>query len=216
LVSIAAQTSPGRHRLELGLDIAEKLLVFAVFGRLAWAMWTAVSAGATWLNYLQLANEGVVVVLVLMRRPAREVSFNPTDWALALGATVGPFLIRPVAGVAPIGPPVIAGVLMIGGLVLQLYAKLTLRRSFGVVPANRGLVIAGPYQLVRHPIYLAYGLAQIGFLLIDPTWWNLAVYVVSIGLQVRRIQAEEDLLAKDPAFSVYVGAVRFRLIPGIW
>ena len=216
MVSLAAPSPARRRTLEIGLDIGEKLFVFALFARLAYSVFQAVGRGATWLNFVQLAAEGLVVVLIILRRPAREVSLNPVDWALAIGATAGPLLIRPAPGVAALGPPLLAALLMVGGLVFQIYAKLTLRRSFGVAPANRGLTVSGPYRLVRHPIYAAYLIGQIGFLLLNPTAWNLSVYAVSLVLQILRIQAEERLLANDPGFAAFRGAVRFRLLPGLW
>ena len=42
------------------------------------------------------------------------------------------------------------------GLCLVIAGKLALGRSFGLVPANRGVVASGPYLLVRHPIYSGY------------------------------------------------------------
>ncbi|MGH7303806.1 MAG: methyltransferase family protein, partial [Candidatus Rokuibacteriota bacterium] len=57
-----------------------------------------------------------------------------------------------------------------GGLVLVTLAAClsfaslaTLGRRFGVRPALRGLATKGPYRLVRHPIYLAYFIADIGY-----------------------------------------------------
>ena len=158
----------------------------------------------------------MVVLIAVARGCAQDVSLNPMDWALAVGATAGPLLIRPSPNVAALVPQVIPAILMIGGIVFQIYAKLTLRRSFGVVPANRGLTVSGPYQFLRHPIYAAYLIGQIGFLLLNPTLWNLALYTISLALQVFRIQAEERLLSHDPAFAAYRGAVRFRLLPGLW
>lgn len=216
MVSIASQPPARRRALEAGLDIGEKLFVVGLFSLLAVRMFRAVGLGATWLNYLQLAAEGIVVVLILLRRPAKDVSLNPVDWALAVGATAGPLLIRPAPDVAALGPPVVAAILMLGGLVFQIYAKLTLRRSFGVAPANRGLTVTGPYRFVRHPIYAAYLMGQIGFLLLNPTAWNLALYTISLVLQVLRIQAEERLLAHDPGFDAFRKQVRFRLVPGVW
>jgi protein-S-isoprenylcysteine O-methyltransferase Ste14 len=215
VVSVTAQP-PARRLLEIGLDIGEKVFVVGLFSLLAFRMFSAVGLGASWLNYLQLAAEGVVVVLILLRRPARDVSLNPVDWALAVGATAGPLMIRPDAHVASLAPPAFAAILMIGGLVLQIYAKLTLRFSFGVAPANRGLAVGGPYRLVRHPIYLAYLMSQAGFLLLNPTPWNTSILGVSLVLQVLRIQAEERLLAQDPAHGAFRDKVRFRLAPGLW
>ena len=62
----------------------------------------------------------------------------------------------------------IAEAITISGFVLQLSAKLTLRRSFGVVAANRGVKASGPYRLVRHPMYAGYALTHVGFLLAGP------------------------------------------------
>ena len=38
----------------------------------------------------------------------------------------------------------------------MIAGKVVLGRSFGLVPANRGIVARGPYLLVRHPIYAGY------------------------------------------------------------
>ena len=43
---------------------------------------------------------------------------------------------------------------------LSLASLFKLGRSFGVWPAVRGLTTKGPYRLVRHPMYLAYVLAD--------------------------------------------------------
>lgn len=216
MVSLSAQPTDRRRAMEIGLDLGEKAFVIGLFTLLAVRMFRAVGLGATPLNYLQLAAEGIVVVLILFRRPAKDVSLNPVHWALAVGATAGPLLIRPDPHVAALGPPVLAALLMIGGIVFQIWAKLTLRFSFGVAPANRGLVVGGPYRFMRHPIYAAYLMSQIGFLLLNPTLWNLSLYLVSLGLQVMRILAEDELLARDPAYAAFRAKVRFRLLPGVW
>src|ERR1700682_5194874 len=57
------------------------------------------------------------------------------------------------------GPPLptlFCGLLITAGVLLQIYAKLTLRRSFGIIAANRGVMTSGPYRVVRHPMYAAY------------------------------------------------------------
>jgi hypothetical protein len=72
---------------------------------------------------------------------------QPAGLGAGGGATAGPVLIRRAPHVATLGPPVIAAILMLGGLVFQIYAKLTLRRSFGVAPANRGLTVSGALTL---------------------------------------------------------------------
>lgn len=110
-----------------------------------------------------------------------------------------------------------------GGLVLvtlaaclSLASLLSLGRRFGVRPALRGLVTRGPYRLVRHPMYLSYVLADIGYNLQE---WNLiTVLLVMAGWAslLYRIHAEERILSYDAGWSAYVELVRYRLFPGIW
>jgi protein-S-isoprenylcysteine O-methyltransferase Ste14 len=110
-----------------------------------------------------------------------------------------------------------------GGLVLVTLAAclsiaslLTLGRSFGVWPALRGLVRKGPYRLVRHPIYLSYLIADIGYNLQE---WNYGTALMVMAGWVSllyRINAEERILSRDAGWSAYAARVRYRLIPGIW
>jgi protein-S-isoprenylcysteine O-methyltransferase Ste14 len=104
---------------------------------------------------------------------------------------------------------------MIAGLLINLWSKLALCRSFGVVAANRGVKTSGPYAFVRHPMYAGYLLVQIGFLMSNPTLWNATVYSVALVLQILRMRAEERILVQDPAYLKYAGEVRFRLLPGV-
>ena len=65
------------------------------------------------------------------------------------------------------------------GLLLHLGAKLSLRRSFGIVAADRGIKIEGPYRLVRHPMYLGYMLVHLALLLAGPLWWNATIFALT-------------------------------------
>jgi protein-S-isoprenylcysteine O-methyltransferase Ste14 len=91
-----------------------------------------------------------------------------------------------------------------------------LGRSFGLLPANRGLILRGPYRLVRHPMYFGYLLVHVGFLLLNPSLWNLMVYVAAYACQVPRLLVEERLLARDKSYAEYQQQVRYRLIPGVF
>ncbi len=176
----------------------------------------SVASGAVWLNFLQLASEGLAVVLILLRKPAHEISLKPGDWALAIGATAAPLLVKPDMHSAPWAPIGICAGLMLTGLLFQVVAKLTLRFSFGMAPANRGLKVTGPYRIVRHPIYAAYLIGQAGFFLLNPTVWNACARGVGLGIQIFRIQAEERVLANDAGFAAFRAQTRFRLIPGLY
>jgi protein-S-isoprenylcysteine O-methyltransferase Ste14 len=101
-------------------------------------------------------------------------------------------------------------------MLVQLHSKVVLARSFGCVPAHRGVKTAGPYRVVRHPMYAGYLLSHLGFALMNPTVRNLALYAACFLFQVHRMQAEERILERDDEYRRYRTAVRYRLIPGVF
>jgi protein-S-isoprenylcysteine O-methyltransferase Ste14 len=99
---------------------------------------------------------------------------------------------------------------------LSLVTLFTLGRLFGVRPAVRGLATSGPYRFFRHPMYLSYILADIGYNLEE---WNLVtLLLVLIGWAalVYRIHAEERVLSRHSGWPRYAASVRYRLFPGLW
>lgn len=196
----------------LRLDLVEKIVVTTLLGVLAARLVpTAISSGDI-LPILLVGSEALVVAFVLLRRQTQDISLNWRDWLFGLSGTIAPLLVTASSG-QPIVPAALCGIMMMLGICLNVSAKLTLRRSFGVVAANRGVKIGGPYRLVRHPMYAGYALTQIGFLLSGPTLWNLCVYGLALGLQIARIRAEERVLDKDPAYAAMTQRVRYRLLP---
>jgi protein-S-isoprenylcysteine O-methyltransferase Ste14 len=107
-------------------------------------------------------------------------------------------------------------ILVILAACLSLASLLTLGRGFGVRPALRRLATNGPYRIVRHPMYLAYVLADIGYNLQE---WNpgtaLMVFAGWASL-LYRINAEERILSRDPGWGAYAAHVRYRLVPRLW
>ena len=182
---------------------------------LAWQasrLWPAIGHDPT--NIALLVSDALPVVLVLFGRRAQAVTQKPIDWITAYGATLAPILLAP--GGEPIANTQLCGALMVLGLILSLYGKLSLARSFGLVAANRGVHRLGPYRVVRHPIYAAYLVTQLGFVLINPTFNNIALVAAGLALQVIRLKAEEDLLGQDPVYASYMTKVPYRLAPGVF
>ena len=129
-------------------------------------------------------------------------------------ATTGGLLVHP--GGQALIPEWVAGIVMIGGALLNISAKVALNRSFGLAAANRGVKHKGVYQLMRHPMYAGYITTQFAFLLANPTAWNLAVYLAAWSAQLLRIQAEERVLSQDAAYRAYSASVPWRLAPGVY
>jgi protein-S-isoprenylcysteine O-methyltransferase Ste14 len=99
---------------------------------------------------------------------------------------------------------------------LSLASLLSLGRWFGVRPALRGLASKGPYRVVRHPMYLAYALADIGYNLQEWNWGTLLLVLAGWASLLYRLQAEERMLSRSADWLAYSARVRYRLLPGIW
>lgn len=167
------------------------------------------------IGFLFFAEQMVVVVAYLARRPAHTVTARLGDWLLAFGGTFLPVLLRP-DGAHPQWGLQWGLVLQFCGVVVCLWSFFALGRSFGFAAADRGLVQRGPYRVVRHPIYVSYVLLQIGYLLQSFSLRNLAVVLLAIACNAGRMRAEERVLAANPAHAAYCRLVRWRVVPGLW
>lgn len=197
------------------LDAGERLIVLALYAWLVARIVTSMADGGRLVNGLLLVSEGLVILFMLARRTTANVSRDPVEWLLAIASTCGPLLVSPTFA-EPLITPATAGGVWLAGTLVQVSAKLALGRSFGCVPAHRGLKRGGPYHLVRHPMYAGYLLSHLAFLLINPTLWNLAIYGFCDAMQVPRIFLEERLLGRDPDYRAYRDEVPWRIIPGLF
>jgi protein-S-isoprenylcysteine O-methyltransferase Ste14 len=161
------------------------------------------------------AEQAWVAVAYLVRRPARVVTRRTGDWLLAFGGTFGGVMFRPV-GVHPswgVGAGLALQLLGLGIFVCSFFA---LGRSFGFAPADRGLVVRGPYAVVRHPVYACYFLLQLGYLLQSLSVRNAFVMLFVTGCNVGRALAEERLLTSSEPYDDYRRRVRWRMLPLVW
>ena len=129
---------------------------------------------------LVLIAETSVVLFVLIRRPTAAISLEPGDWLLAATATAAPLLIQPGIDLFPRLAPLGLALVLLGNC-FQVWAKLFLRRSFGIAPANRGIKRDGPYRFVRHPMYAGYLAVHVGIMVLMPSALNLVIYTIGIG-----------------------------------
>lgn len=162
-------------------------------------------------NILLMLSEGLIVVMVLFRRGTGDITLRPADWLTGILGTALPMLIQPTGGGWAGG-----AVFMAAGLFISFGAKLSLRRSFGVIAANRGVKRTGLYAVVRHPMYLGYLVTYVGVMALNPSSWNAVLLSSWLAFEVLRVFAEERILMKDPAYRDHAGKVKFRLVPGIW
>lgn len=160
-------------------------------------------------------QESVLIVLVLIRRRPKESLNTPGAWLAAIIGSYGILLLRPNGYVA-LGEESIIVAIQLAAAALAIVTSLSLGRSFGIVAANRGIKTEGAYRFVRHPIYASYLIGYFAYLIAAISVWNVLVLTVSLGFQVRRMNAEESVLEREPEYRDYVSQVRYRLIPGIY
>ena len=159
-------------------------------------------------------EQSILVVMFLTRRRSYATSTRPLDW---FAATMGgwlPLALRPhdVGGDAAL----VGTGLQLLGLTLTTIGFLALGKSFGVVAANRGLKVKGPYSIVRHPIYFSHTVTMSGFVIANFTPLNLGILVVVSVFQLVRIHGEERVLTSTGDYASYRARVPYRLIPGIY
>lgn len=157
----------------------------------------------------------LVITMVFRRTPVR-VTPNPWYWLLAFVATYGLIAFYPFAPRGtPIVPVIVPNVLVLISVAIMIYARLSLGRSIGYVPADRGIVTSGPYRFVRHPIYSGLFVTLFAFLLRAYSPLNLLLAAVIVGLFMLKSVIEERFLRDNPEYAAYMKQVRFRWIPGV-
>jgi protein-S-isoprenylcysteine O-methyltransferase Ste14 len=168
-----------------------------------------------WIYVLQ----HFIVLGIALTRPQPKAR----DYSVASSVAVGVAYLYPYAQViylrwssGYVAWPAAGLVLVMLAAGLSLVSLLVIGRFFGVRPALRGLVTSGPYRFVRHPIYLSYVIADIGYNLQEWNFVTLVLVLVGWASLLYRIHAEEQVLSQHPEWSTYVVLVRYRLFPGIW
>jgi len=196
-------------------DLAARATIIVLFS------FMAIRFGSDFLNtgrvtgLLLLASETLVVVLTVVRRSAAIVDRSLRARILTMVSTLGPPLLAPAATLALLPQPATVFISCIG-LAVVIAGKMTLGRSFALLPANRGVVSSGIYGIVRHPIYSGYLITHVAFLLANPTLWNVVALVAADTALLARAVCEEDTLAKDPAYREYQTRVRWRVAPRLF
>lgn len=207
--------SPARRRSDRLADFAGRAVIVTLFTLFLAAMLGDFSRTGRGTGLLLLASEALVVVLTIVRRSAVWIDRSWRARVLTGLSLAGPPLVRPATDAGLVADAVTMA-FSAAGLCIVLGGKLSLGRSFGLMPANRGIVSRGLYRFVRHPIYAGYLITHLGFIAAHATPWNIALLVAAdAALMVRAIQ-EERTLALDPFYVAYQQRVRWRVMPGVF
>jgi protein-S-isoprenylcysteine O-methyltransferase Ste14 len=196
-------------------DSAARIAIVALFSLMVMRLGENFLETGRLTGLLLLASEAIVVVLTVFRRAPMIVDRSMRARVLTTMAMIGPPIVAPAAAASLVGEAVTVSVSAVGLLVI-IAGKMSLGRSFGLMPANRGIVSSGLYRFVRHPIYLGYFITHIAFVAANPSLWNLIVLLAADVAQIARALCEERVLAMDPAYREYQARVRWRVVPGVF
>ena len=172
----------------------------------------------TIVDWIYVLQHFIVLGIALTRRHPRA-----RDYSIASSMAVGAAYVYPYAEViylrwssGHLAWPAGGLALVTFAAGLSLVSLVTMGRLFGVRPALRDLVTSGPYRFVRHPMYLSYILADVGYNLQEWNFGTILLVLVGWASLVYRIHAEEQVLSQHARWLAYVALVRYRLFPGVW
>ena len=169
-------------------------------------------AGAA--NLVWLMGAAIMAIMSFARFAPRTSAVNWRTLAATGGMLILPGFMRPTA--MSTGALATTGLIFeLFGVVLTQVARVYMGRSFGILPANRGIVSKGPFRSVRHPIYFGWLILSLGYAMSFASERNIFLIAMTLPFMVWRIGQEEVHLSADPEYLQYMKQVRYRLWPGV-
>src|SRR5512139_1119826 len=210
-------TEMGQHFFKISRRRLGDFLLFGVTSA-ELALLFSLTPTFTIVDWIYVLQHLLVFGIALMRRAPEVKDHSLPCIAAVLVAYAYPYAQVVYLRWVPGNPawPAAGLVLVMFAACLSLASLISLGRLFGVFPALRGLAMRGPYRFVRHPMYLAYVLADIGYNLQEWNFGTALLVMAGWTSLFYRIRAEERILSQDAGWSTYVALVRHRLLPGLW
>jgi len=199
---------------------ALSLVYLCLAGTECWKLWTGKSLppgdeGAVFVEVarqvIRLLLDSFVGLLLLLGRRAAVPPKTFKDILIPLAASFYTLMYHtvpwfPASLKTSLCPPdlqtpfALAGlVLGILGPVVAVWSVIYLGRSFGVFVVVRKVVLDGPYQWVRHPMYLGYVCICTGLFLANVSGAYFILILLHISLLLYRASLEEARLSEYSA-----------------
>jgi protein-S-isoprenylcysteine O-methyltransferase Ste14 len=160
-------------------------------------------------------NTSLVIITMVIRRPPKRVTPNPWYWLVAFVASYWlVFIIFFLQKGSPLVANWLTDSLAVLGLMVVLWARISLGKNIGFVPAQRELVSTGAYAYMRHPVYTGVLITTTAFVLRAYSPLNLLLLGLAVFwfIPIKSL-IEESFLRHDPQYAAYMQRVRSRWIP---
>jgi protein-S-isoprenylcysteine O-methyltransferase Ste14 len=109
---------------------------------------------------------------------------------------------------------IVSSILLNWAMILNPYFEPTVRIQ---KERNHKVITKGPYNIVRHPGYLAGILFAFSIpLLIGSSLAFISVGIYAVSMILRTWLEDKTLTKELEGYSEYVNQVRYRLFPGLW
>ena len=212
-----------------GLAAIMGLLLFATAGTIHyWQAWVylAIFIGLTIITTYDLLKRDPVLLERRMtggptaeQRPIQQIIMWFASAAF-IAMLVVPALDHRHAWSHVALPLIVLGDILVAlgfSFIIIVYRANTYTAATIQVAKDQTVISAGPYAIVRHPMYASALLYVLGTPLALGSWWGLLAVAAMIPVLVVRLVDEERMLATSlQGYSEYQQRVRYRLVPYVW
>jgi protein-S-isoprenylcysteine O-methyltransferase Ste14 len=211
------------------LTIVMGLLLFVPAGTVRyWQAWVYLSmfVGASALTTLYLMRKDRALLERRLRggptaekRPIQKFIMLCTSLGFVALLVVPAFDHRFGWSSVPLAGVVAGDVLVAMGfyLIFLVYRANTFTSATIAVAENQTVISAGPYAVVRHPMYASASLYLLGTPLALGSYWGIVPIAAMVPFLIWRLFDEEHFLVRNlPEYTEYQSRVRYRLVPFVW
>jgi protein-S-isoprenylcysteine O-methyltransferase Ste14 len=126
---------------------------------------------------------------------------------------------RKTFGAVPPWLMILSGAIALAGYLMTYWVAAANSYASRIIQVEKDqrVISAGPYRIVRHPMYFGAVISLVFTPLALGSYWAVPVFALIIPVIVLRILNEEIVLRQELAgYAEYCLRARYRLIPFVW